>query len=221
MFFGPLVRSLTNPKNAAIASRVKTMNSRRSLAVIAAALLLTSAGWVGDASPAGLTPIALAETRLLLGGAALLLRIGPRPAWSAMQGLPSRSLLLAALAMAVFQWGFFVAVGALGSGTVIPLTTAIGPVAAIASGIAYAVYAAVTAEGNRAPKAGPRGLVTTGGALTGAGVLLAPVALRSSWPATTARSLATLLYLGCVAAALAYALFASGLRALTADRALG
>jgi drug/metabolite transporter (DMT)-like permease len=111
-----------------------------------------------------------------------------------MQGLPSRSLLLAALAMAVFQWGIFVAVGALG---------------------------AVTAEGNRAPKAGPRGLVTTGGALTGAGVLLAPVALRSSWPATTARSLATLLSLGCVATALAYALFASGLRALTADRTLG
>jgi len=240
------------------------MNSRGSLAVIAAALLWTSAGWVGDAGPAGLPPIALAEARLLLGGGALFLWIGPRRAWGVVRTLPPRALLLASGAMALFQWGFFVAVGALGSGTIILLTTAIGPVAAqalaavgsgtplgrrwqvaatllaiaaavaacsgvdalpgalsaIASGMAYAVYATVAAAVDRAPNAGPRGLVTTGVALTGAGVFLAPVALRSTWPAPTPQSLAALLYLGLVATALAYALFANGLRVLTADRAL-
>lgn len=240
------------------------MNSRGTLAVIAAALLWTSAGWTGDAGPAGLPPIALAEARLLLGGGALLLWLRPSSAWRAMQALPSRRLLQAVIAMAVFQWGFFVAVNALGSGAAILLTTMISPLAAqalaaargerrlarrwhiavlllalaaaaaangspaallgalaaIASGIAYAVYAGVTAGLQRVAGPDPRGLVTTGVALTGAGVLLAPVALRSAWPSLTPQALATLLYLGLAATALAYALFASGLRLLTADRAL-
>jgi DME family drug/metabolite transporter len=243
---------------------MKTMNSRGSLAVVAAALLWTSAGWAGDSGRSGLPPIALAEARLLLGGGALLLWSGPRAAWSAIQALPSRTLLLAVGAMAVFQWGFFLSVRGLGSGTVLLLTTAIGPVAAqavaaardgsrlgrrwytavtllslaaafaacggstallgtlaaIASGTSYAVYAAVTAGLERGAGSEPRGLVTTGVALTGAGMLLAPFALRSTWPAPTPESLATLLYLGLAATALAYAFFASGLRVLAADRAL-
>ncbi len=242
------------------------MNTRGTLAVIAAGLLWTSAGWVGDDSPSGLTPIVLAEARLILGGVALLLWSGPGRAWAAGRSLPRRTLCLAVAAMAVFQWGFFIAIPDIGSSMTILLTTAIGPaaaqllaaartrvrlgrrwklasallaataaasasndpaalrgvLAAVASGLAYAVYASVIAgdTDDRGGSAGTQSLVTTGLSLAGAGAVLAPFAWRSTWPALDATSLARLLYLGLLATALAYALFASGLRVLRADQAL-
>ncbi len=243
------------------------MKTRPSLAVLAAALLWTSAGWVGNASRTGLTPIALAEARLLLGGSALLLWAGPRCAWASLRALPGRELLAGMSALALFQWGFFVAVGRIGAGLVILLTTATGPLAAQAlsaarsgsrlgrrwlaaalllalaavavgadgggwggllgalvatgSGVAYAAYAAATARLDRDVASSRGRLVTTGVALTGAGVLLAPVAIGTRWPAPSLDAMVALLYLGLVTTALAYALFASGLRVLAPERALG
>ncbi|HEU6455217.1 MAG TPA: EamA family transporter, partial [Roseateles sp.] len=97
-----------------------------------------------------------------------------------------------------------------------------GVLAAVASGVAYAVYASVIAgdKDDRGGSAGLQCLVTTGLSLSGAGAVLAPFAWRSTWPALDATSLARLLYLGLLATALAYALFASGLRVLRTHHAL-
>lgn len=227
-------------------------------------LVVDQCSWAGEAFPSGLPPIALAEARLLLGGVTLLLWIGPRAARAGFLAPPRRALVMAVAAMGAFQWTFFIAVGVLGSGMAILVTTAIGPVAAqaiaaardgnrlgrrwqlaaallglaglaatggsagggvgvlaaVASGVAYAVYAEVAAAFSLAPGQGRQGLVITGAALAGAGLLLAPVALRSPWPAPTPQSLGTLLFLGLAATALAYALFARGLRVLAAEQAL-
>lgn len=241
------------------------MNTHGSLAVIAAGLLWTSAGWMAEAFPSDLPPIGLAEARLLLGGGALLLWTGPRRTKAALATWPTRALMAAVGAMAAFQWGFFVSVAALGSGTAVLLTTAIGPaaaqsiaaartgnrlgrrwgvaatllglaglaaaadsagawtgvLAAVTSGIAYAVYAEITARTGRESGQERQSLVITGIALTGAGLLLTPVAFQSQWSVPTPRSLGVLLYLGLVATALAYGLFARGLHVLAAETALG
>ncbi len=106
------------------------MKVRASMAVIGAALLWTSAGWAGDLAPSGWPPLALAEARLLIGGAALALWVGPRGVWLGLRTLPTRSLAPAVLAMAGFQWGFFAAVSGAGSGAALLLVTSVGPFAA-------------------------------------------------------------------------------------------
>jgi len=77
--------------------------------ILAAALLWASAGIAAHAAPDGTSAAAFGTTRLLLGGGALVLAIGPRRFIEACITLPRRMLLAASLAMTLFQWSFFAA----------------------------------------------------------------------------------------------------------------
>jgi DME family drug/metabolite transporter len=97
---------------------------------------------------------------------------------------------------------------------------ALAVLAATGSGIAYAIYARTMAWLHQAASSRSGSLVTTAIALMAAGLLLAPLALQADWPSPNAQSMFVLIYLGLIATALAYGLFAQGLRVLSPSQAL-
>lgn len=93
--------------------------------VIAAALLWASSGVVACVAPAGISAPAFGAARLLVGGAALALAMPPRQLAASLPALLRPQLLVACMAMALFQWSFFAAVSGAGVG-IAGLVSAVG-----------------------------------------------------------------------------------------------
>ena len=85
-----------------------------SLSIAAAAVLFATAGVAGRLAPPGFTAAHLGLSRLLVGGSLIALLAGPARVRTVLASLPRGSLAAAALALALFQWSFFAAIGAAG-----------------------------------------------------------------------------------------------------------
>jgi DME family drug/metabolite transporter len=218
------------------------------LRIAASAVLFASVGLAADAAPPGIPAVAWAEVRMLAGGLVLALAIGPRGLAGAARGRSPWRLALAALAMALFQWTFFVAVERAGAVDAALFSTACAPLAArlverhgagwLRTAGASALLAAACAlspSGGLAPcllagawyaaytvlAASDHGLAATCAALLGSGVALMPSSLASPPAALlSATGIAAAAYIAVAGTALAYWLYATGLRQVAPARAL-
>ncbi|MHB8564777.1 MAG: DMT family transporter [Acidiferrobacteraceae bacterium] len=98
--------------------------------VTMAAFLWGTAGVASRLATPGIPAAAFAEVRLLLGGIALALLVGARRLRDACDIRPRGYFLLAACALAAFQWSFFAAVAGAGAARAALLSTATAPVVA-------------------------------------------------------------------------------------------
>ncbi|MHB1513942.1 MAG: EamA family transporter [Acidiferrobacter sp.] len=88
-----------------------------------AAFLWGTAGVASRLATPNIPAAAFADARLLIGGIILTLMLGSRRLSTARDINQRGSLLLAALALAAFQWSFFVAVADMGAALATLLTT--------------------------------------------------------------------------------------------------
>jgi drug/metabolite transporter (DMT)-like permease len=100
------------------------------LLVVAASILWASAGVASGFAPAGTSAAAIADARMLRGGLALAVALGPGRLIRSMALLPRRHLIWASAAMALFQWSFFGAVAKAGATTATLVSAAAAPLAA-------------------------------------------------------------------------------------------
>lgn len=237
----------------------------RSLTWSRIAVLVSAGLWATTGPASRLAPefsaVVLSCARLGLGGAVLVswLALRGRRPLSAATAAPG-SLVTALLLLAAFQWSYFAATAAVGSGMAAVLSavsaalagevvslmrgrTAPGPsliacacgtslaafaahggsaglLAGLASGVAYALYAELTAHAEQRAGEGA-GLAITGLALLGAGATLLPVAGADLAGLLSPSGLSLALYLGVITATLAYGLFVYGMRGVGAREALG
>lgn len=119
--------------NTAAASPASTASPGSRLAgpllVAGASVLWGTAGVAARYAP-GVPAALLGEVRMLVGGLVLLAVFGLGDALRVLPTLPRATLLLTGIAMALFQWSFFMAVSHLGAGVAALVSSACAPFAA-------------------------------------------------------------------------------------------
>jgi DME family drug/metabolite transporter len=108
-------------------SRASRRNGRRLVAV--SALLWSTTGLAGVLAPKETTAAALGEARTLVGGLALALFVVTRAGFRPIVRAAGWPLLIASIALAVFQWAFFVGVRGAGSAVAAIVSAGVSPFA--------------------------------------------------------------------------------------------
>src|SRR5215218_8531366 len=204
------------------------------LLVLLAAVCFGTTGTAQALGPDA-APLTVGAARIAIGGALLLLVARAAPAAAAPW--PRRELAVIAAAIAVYQLSFFAAVDRTGVavGTVVALGSApalacvgvlllvlggggasvdaLGIMLAVVSGSGYATYTVLAKRLLRRGHAPERVMAAS---FSLGALLLAPVLMTgdAAWLGT-GEGLAMALFLGAIPTALAYVLFARGLRRLT------
>lgn len=115
--------------------------------VALAALLWATTGLAGKLAPVGTSAAALAEVRTLVGGLAIAAVVAVRSGWGPFRRAAGWPVVLASVALAIFQWSFFAAVHGAGSAVAAVVSAGISPfagdalMAALLRGWSRAAYA--------------------------------------------------------------------------------
>jgi DME family drug/metabolite transporter len=97
--------------------------------ILGSGVLWGTAGAAAQITP-GIGAAALADGRLIVGAAILAIFIGPTRLWRELKELPLPRLVLASLAMGLFQWSFFTAAGGIGGGSATLVSVSASPLLA-------------------------------------------------------------------------------------------
>jgi DME family drug/metabolite transporter len=105
---------------------MRSPSSSHAMLILASGVFWGTAGAAAQIAP-GTASVALADGRLVVGAIVLTLVIGPVRLWRELKVLSLPILLLASLAMGLFQWSFFAAAVSVGGGVAALLSTGASP----------------------------------------------------------------------------------------------
>jgi DME family drug/metabolite transporter len=97
--------------------------------ILGSGVLWGTAGAAAQIAPS-IGPAALADGRLIVGAAVLAIFIGPVRLWRELKTLSLPNLVLASLAMGLFQWSFFAAAVGIGGGSATLISVGASPLLA-------------------------------------------------------------------------------------------
>jgi DME family drug/metabolite transporter len=107
-------------------SLMRSTSSTHSILIVTSGLLCATSGAAAQIVP-GIASVALADGRLVVGAIVLAAVIGPVPLWQQLKAVSLPMVILASLAMGLFQWSFFAAAVTVGGGIATLLSTCASP----------------------------------------------------------------------------------------------
>ncbi len=105
---------------------MRSSSSTPAVLILASGMLWATAGAAAQIAP-GIASVALADARLVVGAIVLTVVIGPARLRRELRALSLPILVLASLAMGLFQWSFFAAAATVGGGVATLLSTGASP----------------------------------------------------------------------------------------------